>query len=325
MLQKFLGRGFARSFRWCLSVGFGLSFLAMQPVLAALPAKTSAKTKKPRLEEKLKTLSKGSSSEESQRRALAELPLDKLSPARRAQAQEVLNQLSLFRELPTLAVETDPAVHQYFLDYPEMAVGIWRAMKISKFHLTPHQPGTYTATDNDGTEGRVEILYRDQHQMLVRCDGVAESPLLPMAIKARSLLHLQMDFIKTKDDVIWSRNRLRMFVAFPSETIEAAAKMVSPLGNLIIDRNLREVCLFVAMMSTAMVHQPGWVEYIARNVDGVSKERRNELIQLTAKVFVTARKRALEKQNPDEKITLDDIIRPLKKSNEGNKVSTRTQ
>lgn len=323
MLQKFLGRGSARSIGWCLSVGFGLSFLALQSLSAANPAKTSAE--KPRLEDKLKTLSKGSSSEESQRRALAELPLDQLTPTHRALAQEVLTNLSLFRELPTLAVETDPAVHKFFLDCPEMAVGIWRAMKISKFHLTPQQPGIYTATDNEGTEGRVEVLYRDRHQMLVWCDGVAESPLLPMSIKARSLLHLQMDFIKTKEDVIWSRNRLRMFVAFPSDAIETAAKVVSPLGNLIIDRNLREVCLFVAMMSTAMVHQPGWVEYIARNASEVSKERQNELIELTAEVFVTARKRALERQHPDDKVTLEDIIRPLQKPKEATEVSTATK
>ncbi|MCA9067658.1 MAG: hypothetical protein KDA84_01960 [Planctomycetaceae bacterium] len=324
MLQKILGRGSARSIRWCMSLGFGLSFLAMQSLSAAYPEK-SAKSNKPRLEEKLKTLSKGSSSEETQRRALAELPLDKLSPVHRTQAQEVLNHLSLFRELPTLAVETTPEVHQFFLDHPEMAVAIWRAMKISKFHLKAEQPGIYNATDNEGTEGRVEVLYRDRHQMLVWCDGVAESPLLPMAIKAHSLLHLQMDFIKTKDDVIWSRNRLRMFVAFPSDAIETAAKVVSPLGNLIIDRNLREVCMFVAMMSTAMVHQPGWVEHIARNVDEVSKERKAELIQLTAEVFVTARKRALEKQNPDEKVTLEDIIRPLQDQKETNAVSKTTK
>jgi hypothetical protein len=228
-----------------------------------------------------------------------------------------LKSLSLFRELPTLAVEVDPEVHQFFVDHPEVAVAIWRALKISKFEMTEIQPGRYAATDNNGTSGQIEVLYRDAHQVLVMCDGVVHSPLLPGDIHAKTLLHLQVDFGKTKDDLIWSRNRLRMYVEFPSEAIETAAQVVSPLGNLIIDRNLKEVCLFIGMMSAAMAHQPGWVEHITKQLDDVSPKRRNELIQLTAKVFVAARKRELAKQLPSEEVTVEDIIRPLTPAKDG--------
>ena len=39
------------------------------------------------------------------------------------------------------------------------------------------------------------------------------------------------------------------------------------------------------MMSMAMTHQPGWVEQTARQMDGVVKVRRAELIDITAKVY----------------------------------------
>jgi hypothetical protein len=102
-----------------------------------------------------------------------------------------------------------------------------------------------------------------------------------------------------------------MYVAFPSETVATAAQVVSPLGNLIIDRNLKEVCLFVGMMSAAMNHQPGWVEHITKQLEGVPKERQEELIQLTAKVFVAGRKKELAKQSNTEEVTVEDIIHPL--------------
>jgi hypothetical protein len=155
------------------------------------------------------------------------------------------------------------------------------------------------------------VLYRDARDVLVLCEGVVHSPVLPGDIKARTLLHLQVEFGKSKEDLIWARNRVRMYVEFPSEAIETAAQVVSPLGNLIIDRNLKEVCLFVAMMSAAMAHQPGWVEHITRQLDGVPPKRHEELIGLTAKVFVAARKRELAKKQPAEDVTVEDIIRPL--------------
>jgi hypothetical protein len=287
-----------------------MGILTPNPLGAASPDKPASK-RKPRLEDKLRTLSPGSSSKESERRGLAELPIDKLAPAQRQKAAAIVESLSLFRELPTLALEADPEVHQFFVNHPETAVSIWRAMKISKFEMTQTQPGIYAATDNNGTQGQIEVLYQDPHQVLVICDGVVHSPILPGDIRALTLLHLQTDFVKSKDDLIWSRNRLRMYVSFPSQAIEAAAKVVSPLGNLIIDRNLREVCLFVGMMSAAMSHQPGWVEHITRKLEGVPKQRQDDLIQITARVFVAARKRELTERQAEDEVTLEDVLRPL--------------
>ena len=308
MLHQYTNRRCARFGFYCLCVGLGI--LAGVP-LNASPPRSSAAKPKPRLEDKLRTLSKGSSTKEAEQKGLAELPLDKLEPAQRQKAGAVLESISLFRELPSLALQVDPEVHQFFLAHPEMAVSIWRAMKISKFELTEILPGTYNATDNNGTRGQIEVLYRDPHQMLVLCEGVVHSPILPGDIEARTLLHLQMDFVKSPEDLIWSRNRLRMYISLPSQTVEAAAKVVSPLGNLIIDRNLKEVCLFVGMMSMAMAHQPGWVEHITKQLEGVSPERRDELIELTARVFVAARKRELARKRAEEEVTLEDVLRPL--------------
>lgn len=310
MLHQSANRAWAR--HWltglCLGLGFGLFAAGLSH---AHPPEASPAKRKPRLEDKLRTLSKGSSSKESQEQGLAELPLDKLSPENREKAASILKSLSLFRELPTLALEVDPEVHQFFVDHPDVAVSIWRAMEISKFEMTERGPGSYSATDNNGTNGRIELLYRDAHHVLVICDGVVHSPLLPGDIHAKTLLHLQVDFAKTKDDLTWSRNRLRMYVEFPNQAVETAAQVVSPLGNLIIDRNLKEVCLFVGMMSAAMAHQPGWVEHITRRLEGVPPERKDELIHLTAKVFLAARKRELAKRQSLEEVTVEDIIRPL--------------
>ncbi len=310
MLHQNANRVRARHWLMGLCLGLSLGIVNAGLVHAAPPENASAK-RKPRLEDKLRMLSKGSSSQESQQQGLAELPLDKLTPAGREKAAGILKSLSLFRELPTLALEVEPEVHQFFIDHPEVAVSIWRAMKISKFEMAELQPRIYRATDNQGTSGQIEVLYRDPHHVLVICDGVVHSPLLPGDIQAKTLLHLQTDFIKTKDELIWSRNRLRMYVEFPSEAVETAAQVVAPLGNLIIDRNLREVCLFVGMMSAAMAHQPGWVEHITKDLDGVPRERREELIHLTARVFVSARKRELAKRQSAEEVTVEDIIRPL--------------
>ncbi len=292
---------------------YGLCFLAAGLAPGRLPADSpnETKTKRARLEDKLRALSKGSSAKDAERRGISELPLSQLTLAEGKKVEGILESLSVFRELPAFAFEVDPEVHRFFLDHPDVAVSIWRAMKISKFQMTELGPDLFAIADDEGTTGRIEVLHRDPHQLLLVCEGTVQSPILPGGIKARSLLHLQWDFVKSPDGQTWSRNRLRMYVAFPSQAVETAAKLVSPLANLIIDRNLREVCLFVHLMSTAMAHQPGWVEHIARKMEGVPPERPRELIQLTVRVFVDVRKRELAKRNAEDDISLEEIIQPL--------------
>jgi len=309
MLHDWRACARARLVCWAIGITAGMSGSFCPTFAWAGHEKADQKL---RLEEKFQTIAEGSSSAERRQKSLADLPLAKLMPAERSEAVAVLKNISLFRELRTLAFEVDPHVHEFFLDHPEIAVGIWRAMKISKFQLKEVEAGVYQATDGKGTKGRVKILYRDAHQILAICDGVVQSPIIPGVIQAKTLLHFQRDFIKSKEDAIWSRNRLRMFVAFPSDAVEAAAKVVAPLGNLIIDRNLREVCLFVAMMSAAMQRQPGWVEHMARQVEGVPEETRAELIRLTAEVYVAARRLEIEKQKEHGKATLEEVLEPIR-------------
>ena len=64
--------------------------------------------------------------------------------------------------------------------------------------------------------------------------------------------------------------------------------------------------------------QPGWVEHITKQLDGVPKVRQEELIHLTARVFVTARKRELAKSGATEEVTVEDIVRPLTPRPEAN-------
>ena len=79
------------------------------------------------------------------------LPLNSLRQANRDLVEEVLDDIALYRRLPTVRCEMTPEVYSYFRSNPDMAVGIWHAMGISNMELEQRSTYSYQMATGDGT------------------------------------------------------------------------------------------------------------------------------------------------------------------------------
>ncbi|HUQ69791.1 MAG TPA: hypothetical protein VM165_09730 [Planctomycetaceae bacterium] len=250
----------------------------------------------------------GSSSLQTRREALAELPLAGLTPIQSAKAQQVLNGLGLFRRLPTLAMEVDADVYRYLLSHPDVAVSTWRAMDISKFQLQPTAAGVYHADAGDGSVGTVEVWRSSAEETVIYCDGAFKSPLLARPIVARSIMRLKSRFYQDAEGTPHVEHTGDVFVEFPSQTVETVARVVSPVSHMIADRNFRQLTLYVHLMSQAMSRQPGWIRTIARRMDS-SDEQRTEFLSVAEKAHAANERRLGASAEP---LPVDAILAPLR-------------
>lgn len=255
----------------------------------------------------------GTSAAAARKTALAELPIRHLAGKQRQLANEVLKDLSLFRRLPTVRFESDPDVYLFFATHPDVAVSIWRAMDISKFQMWQTGPDSYEADAGDGSLGVVEVLHRGRESNLIYCKGIYKSPLLIKPIEATTLIHLQTRYSRDARGRTFVTHHADLFVTLPSYTVETAARLISPVSNLIADRNFREISLFVQMMSLAMENQPGWVEQLTDRLEGVLPRRKPQLLKLTGHVYAANRKRKMLGLVEDE-ISLEEVMRSLQEA-----------
>jgi len=264
--------------------------------------------------ERVKVLRPGNSGKEVRLAAERLLAGTKLSAVQRRKVHSVLRETSYFRALPMLQFETDPRAYLYLTVQPEVTVSLWRAMGISKFELSPQRAGRYVADAGDGTKGTIEVLHQSPKRQIILCSGVFKSPLMLKGIKTRSIMHLQTDFSQQEDGRTVATHRAFVHVSFPSTAVETVAKMLSPVGNYILDKNFREISLFVHVMSLAMTRQPGWVEHITKKMDGISPKQKNDLLKLTARVYYAHRKRETIPLFKTRKEYRDEILKPLQRS-----------
>ena len=256
----------------------------------------------------VKSVREGTSSRRARLDAIDELGLHRLPRPNQQLVQGVVDQVSLFRRLPSFRCEVDPRVHDYFIHHPDVAVSIWRAMGISELQLKRTGEWSYSMDTNDGTSGTISVLYRSRESCLMLCDGMFKSPFLQAPIAARSVMHLRTQFSTDHAQRTFATHHADMFVSFPSQKIETVAKLISPLSNVIVDRNFQEISLFLHVMWLAMGRQPGWIEQVAGQLEGVSEPQRTELIKLTARVYVETQ--TAERRRAGETVTLDAIRPP---------------
>ena len=279
-------------------------------LLAASPCR--AEDAKPQIE--VEVVSPGSSVAATRKKALADLPLDKVTADFRPRVDEIVKNVSLFRRMPTLKFVSEPEVYNFFLAHPDVAVSLWRVMDISTFEMWQTSPIRFEADSHDGSTGAIEVVHSSAERQIVLCEGSFKSPLLLRPIKAKALLHLQPTFHKMEDGQTTVTHTLDMFVSFPSQPIDITAKLISPLSHVMADRNFREVSLWVAMMNVAMVQQPAWVEQVAGKMEGVLEVRRSQLMKLALQATIANRRRELQRQAGTREVSLDEALDVLRQA-----------
>lgn len=260
----------------------------------------------------VKTLREGTSSKTSRQSAEALLRTAKMTTANRRRVNAVIKKTSYFREMPTLRFATDPRAYLYLTSRPDVTVAIWRAMGISKFHLQQTATNNFTANTGDGTKGKFEVMHQSAGHHVILCDGVLKTPLLFGGVTTRSVIHMQTQFTRDKTTgQTYATHRAFVHVSFPSAAVGTVAKLLSPVGNTILDRNFREISLFVHVMSKAMSRQPGWVENLTKKMKQTSQQQKRDLLRVTARVYYAARKQETVPLFKSKQEYYRELVRPL--------------
>jgi len=268
------------------------TLVAAAVCLAALPA-TAAEPSSLETEARARivTVQAGTSTARSRQRAEAALPLNDLTPAARSRAAQVLNDQTLFRTLPVLRFPIHEDGLNYFVQHPDVAVALWRILGVSECEMWQTGPSSYEGDAGDGSIGVFEVLLRGKKDQLVLVDGQFKSPVLKDPIQATCLFHLHTETAFDAAGEPIAVGRASLFVSFPSRAVGAAAKLISPVTNVVLDRNFEEVCLFAHLMDRSMQARPMWVESLAVRMEGVLPCRKQELSRVSEHVYASSRHR----------------------------------
>ncbi|MFM7136837.1 MAG: hypothetical protein ACKO1M_07180 [Planctomycetota bacterium] len=203
---------------------------------------------------------------ESCRRALAELPLERMTAEHRQIAEHFGRSATLHRRLPAETIHCEPALLDFVLSKPETLVDVWRVLGISRVALDPVAANTWRLSDGYGTTGTVRLIHHDHGPggglLVFHGRGGYDGPLAPKPLTGSCLLVVR--HAPTADaDQPAQRVEVEAFLDVDGLGLEIVTRTLQPLIVRSAAANVHEICLFVSQFARAADRNPAGVARLA--------------------------------------------------------------
>jgi hypothetical protein len=234
---------------------------------------------------------KANTSRAAREEALRAIPFNRLTREARAKANEVIQDVSLYRRLPTKSIDCDPELYAFLVRHPEVVVNIWRVMGITQMQLDRIDAANYKVADGQGTKGRMEYLYSSPGVNVIYSEGTYDGPLYPRTVRGKCLILLRTSQRREPNGRYTVIGQLDTFLSVENLGVEVLAKTFQPLVGKAADHNFTETANFVANLShTAETNESGMLRLGRKltNLDAQTRERFLELISTVPQKYAAA-------------------------------------
>jgi hypothetical protein len=226
-----------------------------------------------------------STSNEARADAAKAIPLAKVDSRYRAKVQAVMDDVSVFRRLPTQVVDCNANMFTFMAQNPEVLVEVWRELGITQVSLERIDGNSFRMADNSGTTGKLVIVEQScqpkaQNRIVMFAEGEYEGKPFNKPVRAQCVLLLRSGSLTENDGRNYVATRLDSFIHIDRTSLEIFAKVLHPLVGKTADRNFSDTIKFVGGFSQAAEQNPQQIEHLVSSLDNVSSAQQGKLTKI---------------------------------------------
>lgn len=216
--------------------------------------------------------------------AVQAIPFEKLDADARNKVNWVLANTSVFRRMPVRVVQSDPDLYLFLLRHPDVVVNVWEVLGMSRLSVRQAGPDWYQVSDEAGTTGSLEFLYRGADTHIAYVEGIYKGTTLTRQIHGRGLMVLKSGYTRQEDGRYYVTSRLDAFLNVEPGGAEFLTKTFQPMVGKVADLNFSQAVGFLGSMSrTAEVNNRG-MQRLAKKLVRVQPEVRDQFAVLAGQV-----------------------------------------
>ena len=219
--------------------------------------------------------------------ALRAIPFGELTEASQAKLRPILERPSLYRRMPTQAVECDPDLHVFLIRYPEVIVNIWQMLEVTRVQIHRTGPFTFDATDGSGTKCQVELIYGRPDLHIFYATGYYEGPLFRTRMEGDCVIVLRSSYDQ-KNGRSQVTNSMDVFLRMDKIGADLLLKTLHPLMGRTADFNFVETAKFLGQVSQAAEKNGPAMERLAAQLENVDPPLRDLFARHTEIVYQRA-------------------------------------
>ncbi len=228
------------------------------------------------------------SSRETQNDAIRRIPAQQLAPDARQLINDVVENPSFFRRMPTTSIESDPDMFRHLVRHPEVLVNIWDVMGITKVQAKRTGPYTFTADDGVGTVCKCDLLYGNDNIHVYYGSGVYKGNMAPRPIHGRCVCVLYNQHGQSAMGEPIIKGSMDVFLKLDNLGADLLTRTLGPLVGKTADSNFTESAKFLTQISQVCTYNPGGAQIMASKLTKVDPHVRDEFSRIAERIAMKA-------------------------------------
>jgi hypothetical protein len=183
------------------------------------------------------------------------VPLDRIPPPTQERVRDVVDHAVFERAVRGLSFRSHESVFLYFLDHPDFAAAVARALRVAQYRVEQRSASTYWGDDARGAKGLLEVVYADPRKRVVYAQGTYETRWLP-TIHGRIVLMLEFEHTTRPDGHSYVTNDVKGYLRVDNRFLDALARLVGPIVVGAVDRKVARTAGIAAKVSERAYDDP---------------------------------------------------------------------
>ena len=212
------------------------------------------------------------------------LPMSRLTPQARRRILSIADSPTFYRRLPTQAVSCDRDMFLFLTRNPDVLVGIWDLLGITKVRIERHGPYQLEAEDGSGTTCKVDLVYGDPNLHIFVADGGYEGNLTTKPITGKGVFVLRSHYAVNAEGGTTVTGKLDCFVNFDGLGVDLVVRTLSGLIGRSADNNFVETARFIAQISQSAETNPPAMIDVAQRMPQVGPATKVQFVDVISTV-----------------------------------------
>lgn len=193
----------------------------------------------------------GRSSLRQRQQVVRSLPLGRLTPAARDRIVQIAESPTLYRRLPAQAIDCERDMFLFLTRHPEVLVGLWQRMGITKVHTGRLGPYRLQAEDGNGTRCEIDLVYGDPNLHIYVAEGSYDGRLVTSPIEGKGVFVLRSSYAASTSGRTTVTGVLDCFIQLDNLGADLIARTFSGVIGRAADHNYVETARFMSQISQA--------------------------------------------------------------------------
>ncbi len=220
----------------------------------------------------------GESSKSLRQQAIAGLPTARLTRQAQDRIFSIVNSPTIYRRLPSQAIDCDREMFLFLARNPEVMVGMWDLMGITKVKTKRIGPYQLDADDGNGTKCLIDLVYGDPNVHVYITEGSYDGMLTARPLKGKGVIILKSTYAEAADSRTTVTGTIDLFMQVESLGVDLIARTLSGMIGKSADYNFIESARFVGQISQASERNPPAMIDVANRMPQISDQTRKQFI-----------------------------------------------